>query len=112
MLAWLPKEELKQTLGRMKLSRYTATTITTRTELEKHLQLVHRRGYAMDLGEGVEGHHCLGAPVFDAEGRPIASVWITAPSARLTERDGKRLAPQVIRVADEVTASMKASNQV
>jgi DNA-binding IclR family transcriptional regulator len=110
MLAWLPKEERKQTLRQMKLSRHTATTITSRTEFEKHLQLVHRRGYAMDLGEGVEGHHCLGAPVFDAEDRLIASVWITAPSARLSERDSKRLAPQVIHAADDVTARMRGSN--
>jgi DNA-binding IclR family transcriptional regulator len=112
MLAWLPKKELKQTLGQMKLSRHTAATITSRARFEKHLQLVHRRGYAMDLGEGVEGHHCLGAPVLNAESRPIASVWITAPAARLSERDGKRLAPHVIKAAGEITASMRGQNDM
>ena len=107
MLAWLPKDELRQTLDKLKLTRHTATTITSRAEFEKHLQLVRRRGYAMDLGEGVEGHHCLGSPVFDAEDNPIASVWITAPAARLAERDGKRLAPHVIKTAHMITEALR-----
>jgi DNA-binding IclR family transcriptional regulator len=109
MLAWLPDEELRQALDGMTLSRMTAASITDRKEFEKHLRLVRRRGYAMDLGEGVEGHHCLGAPVFDAEERPIASIWITAPASRLTEHDGKRLAPQVIDAANAVTSGLRGT---
>jgi DNA-binding IclR family transcriptional regulator len=111
MLAWLPKDALHRALREMKLTRHTTATITNRAEFEKHLQLVRRRGYAMDLGEGVEGHHCLGAPVFDTEHRPIASVWITAPAARLSERDGKRLAPKVMEAADAVTAEMGGTRE-
>jgi DNA-binding IclR family transcriptional regulator len=109
MLAWLPDEELRQTLDGMTLSRVTAASITDRKEFEKHLRLVRRRGYAMDLGEGVEGHHCLGAPVFDAEERPIASIWITAPASRLMERDGKRLAPRVMEAAHAVTTGLRGA---
>lgn len=84
MRAWLPPEELEKTLREMPLGRLTAHTITSRTVLAKHLAEVRQQGYAMDLGAGLEGHHCLGAPVFDAEGHPIASIWITAPTPRLS----------------------------
>ena len=106
MLAWLPADELKKMLDQMDFALYTAMTITSRRAFEKHLQLVRRRGYAMDLGEGVEGHHCIGAPVFDVEGRPIASVWLTAPAARITERAGEKLAPVVVKTAEEITNAL------
>jgi DNA-binding IclR family transcriptional regulator len=107
MLAWLPPKELEKVLREMPLGRLTARTTTSRTVLARHLAAVREQGYAMDLGEGLEGHHCLGAPVFDAEGHPIASVWITAPAPRLSEADGERLAPSVIEAADRVTEALK-----
>ncbi|MFZ5829961.1 MAG: IclR family transcriptional regulator [Planctomycetota bacterium] len=110
MLAALPEDERHLTVAQMNLQRYTAATITQRADFERHLELVRRRGYAMDLGEGVEGHHCLGAVVRDAEDRPVASVWITAPAARLSERDGKRLSPEVILAAREIEGRLKSGS--
>ena len=58
----------------------------------------------MDLGETVEGHHCLGGPVFDRDGRPVASLWITALTPRLGQSEGQRLAPDVIRACEMLTS--------
>lgn len=106
MLAFLPPEELADTLRRMPLKALTRHTITSCAALAKHLAEVRRLGYAMDLGETVEGHHCLGAPVFDADGRPLAAVWIAAPTPRLSKADGKRLAPHVIEAAQMITEAL------
>jgi DNA-binding IclR family transcriptional regulator len=108
MLAWLPPEELAEVLREMPLPRLTRHTIASRPAFAQHLAEVKRQGYAMDLGEAIEGHHCLGAPVFDAEGYPIAAVWITALTPRLTEADGARLAPRVIEAARRVTEALRA----
>lgn len=107
MLAWLPQNELDACLADYPFRGLTARTITSRRGFADHLRLVRQRGYAMDLGETMEGHHCLGAPIFDANGKPIASLWITAPAPRLTEADGGRLAPTVIRAARMVTEVMR-----
>lgn len=107
MLACLPPDELHETLRRMPLETLTPHTITSRTEFAKHLAQVRQQGYALDLGETVEGHHCLGAPVFDADERPLASIWITAPTPRLNAADGKRLAPHVIKAAQMITEALR-----
>jgi DNA-binding IclR family transcriptional regulator len=107
ILAWLPPRELDATLREMPLARLTRHTIASRTALVRHLAEVKRNGYAMDLGETLEGHHCLGAPVFDADGRAFASIWITAPAPRLSDADGERLAPSVILAAQRVTEALK-----
>jgi DNA-binding IclR family transcriptional regulator len=107
MLAWLPQKELDEFLAGYSFRALTATTITSRRSFADHLRLVRQRGYAMDLGETMEGHHCLGAPIFDANEIPIASLWITAPAPRLSEADGERLAPAVIRAAHMVTEVLR-----
>jgi len=107
MLAWLPQKELDEFLADYPFRALTATTITSRRGFADHLRLVRQRGYAMDLGETMEGHHCLGAPIFDANEIPIASLWITAPAPRLSEADGERLAPAVIRAAHMVTEVLR-----
>jgi DNA-binding IclR family transcriptional regulator len=107
LLAWLPALELDEILADYPFRALTATTITSRRGFTDHLRLVRQRGYALDLGETMEGHHCLGAPILDASDRAIASLWITAPAPRLAETDGPRLAPAVIRAAEMVTEVLR-----
>lgn len=108
LLAFLPPEELEATLRQMPpLAALTPHTITSLAMFAKHLEEVRKIGYAMDLGETVEGHHCLGAPVFDSDGRPLAAIWITAPTPRLSKADGKRLAPHVIQAAQTITEALR-----
>jgi IclR family acetate operon transcriptional repressor len=107
MLAWLPQKELDALLDDYPFRALTTATITSRRGFADHLRLVRQRGYAMDLGETMEGHHCLAAPIFDANEMPIASLWITAPAPRLSEADGERLAPAVIRAAHMVTEVLR-----
>lgn len=107
MLAWLPEPELAGILSVMPLPRLTPRSITSREKLATHLHKVRQQGYALDLGEGIEGHHCIGAPVFDLENRPLASVWITAPAPRIQKSDQTRLAPHVMEAARRITAELK-----
>lgn len=107
MLAWLPEAELEATLTDYPFQPLTPATITSRRAFIAHLKTVRDRGWATDLGETVEGHHCVGAPVLDGNERPIASIWITAIAPRLTEDDCRRLAPKVIRAADMVSEALR-----
>jgi len=102
MLAWLPPRELEAILEAYPFKALTPHTITSRKAFAAHLKLVRERGWAMDLGETMEGHHCLGAPILDANQLPVASIWITAISRRLTEQDAERLSPKVIQAAEMV----------
>ncbi len=107
MLAWMPPDELEKMLTQMPLTKLTANTITSKSALARHLAGVRSQGYATDLGEGLEGYHCLGAPVFDAEGEAFASVWITAPAVRLTPAKIRNHAPAVIKAAQMITEALR-----
>jgi DNA-binding IclR family transcriptional regulator len=103
ILAWLPPEEQVALLADYPFEPLTAATIVSRRDFVEHLALVREQGWAMDLGETVEGHHCLAAPVLDARDRPVAAIWITAIAPRLAATDGPRLAPAVMQAAAMVS---------
>ena len=103
LLAGLPAAELEAILADYPFKALTPATISSRRAFTAHLKTVRERGWAVDLGETIEGHHCVAAAVVDANDYPVASLWITAIAPRLTEADCRRLAPKVIRAADMVS---------
>lgn len=107
LVAWLPPQALEAALANYSFQALTPATITSRRAFVEHLAGVRERGWAMDLGETVEGHHCLSAPILDAQDHPVAAIWITAIAPRLTEDDCRRLAPQVIRAAGMVSEVLR-----
>ncbi|WP_372527163.1 IclR family transcriptional regulator [Piscinibacter sp.] len=67
--------------------------------LMKELALTRRRGHSVD-DEGVrEGVYCLGAPVFDASGRPVAGVGVCINKAMLGADGGERHHRAVVHAA-------------
>jgi DNA-binding IclR family transcriptional regulator len=65
------------------LKPYTANTITTETALLKEIGEVSRLGYAFDNEEAEKGVSCIGAGIYDDEGKLVACLSVSAPSDRL-----------------------------
>jgi DNA-binding IclR family transcriptional regulator len=106
MLAFSTGTEREAALGGMRFEPYQPWTISNRSDFERCLAEVRQAGYAVDAGEHLEGHHCLGAPVLDPEGHAVASLWITGPSQRLGEDLMKELAPTVIQAGEMAAAAL------
>jgi AraC-like DNA-binding protein len=109
MLAALPAERQRDWLGAIALPRYTRQTITTKAAFRRELAAIAARGYALDRSEEVEGCHCVAAPVVDASGRPVAAVWITGPSSRLSLKQLRAHAPAVREAAAQIAHALFAS---
>ncbi len=85
ILARLPEAESERIIRSMKMPRFTNRTITTTEGFHSELHRVRENGYAIDSSEEFEGQHCVAAAIVNAYNYPIAAIWITAPSTRLTE---------------------------
>jgi DNA-binding IclR family transcriptional regulator len=83
ILAYLSPKQLDGYLAIMNFTRHTRQTITNQKEFISELQRVREKGYAVDQAEQLDGVHCIGAPVFNQHGNPIAAIWTTGPSERL-----------------------------
>ena len=64
------------------LPRYTSNTLTDSDSLAKELDRVRVQGYAVDNEEAEKGVSCIGAGIFNDEGRVIAGLSVSAPSDR------------------------------
>ncbi len=88
------------------LARYTAATITTPQALERALDEVRRRGYAVDDQEFEDGVRCVAAPVRDHSGRVVAALSVSAPAGRLPRGRVPSLAEQVVAAARRVSREL------
>ncbi|WP_037370838.1 IclR family transcriptional regulator [Amycolatopsis orientalis] len=66
LLARLSPSDLRDVCGEPKPR--TPRSITTLAELETELSSVRQRGYALDVGEAVEGMCCVAAPISNRHG--------------------------------------------
>jgi len=79
LLAIMDFKERRRILSR-KLESYTSQTITDPSILEKELEKVQERGYAIDHEEITRGIMCVAAPVYILEGGIAAAISLTFPS--------------------------------
>ena len=86
LLAGLPMEELHRVLSSRPLVRRTPNTITDRTALERELEKVRKRGYAVDNEESFPGIKCVAAPIQNHHGKVIAAISATVPTPRMTKQ--------------------------
>ena len=87
----------------MKFTRYNERTLDTRAKLEAELENVRGQGYSLDLAEMIEGLHCVGAPIFNHRGHPIAAIWVTGPSFRFPESAFDRIGRKVVNAAATIS---------
>jgi DNA-binding IclR family transcriptional regulator len=81
----------------------TATTITDPDELHREIARIRRRGYSIDNVENEEGVRCVGAPVFDHEGRVAGAISVAGPTNRMTAERQREFGPEVVAVAEELS---------
>lgn len=106
ILAFLPKEESNSILKKISLTKYTKNTITSKKEFKETLALVKQNGYAIDNGEDIQGIHCIGAPIFNESGYPVAALWITAPHGRLPHEEFHKKGQIVAKYALEISVKL------
>jgi len=102
ILAFLPAADVDAYLARAPFPRLTPNTITTAEALRKELARTRERGYALDVGEQDLENNCVGAPVFDYTGNPIASLSVAGPAA-VVAADISRLSLAVTIAATEAS---------
>lgn len=109
LLAFSDPGDLRALLGVPsggRLARFTPTTITGLTGLERELAIIREQGFAVCRGEFEESAWGVSAPVLDVAGRPVAILSIWGPSQRLTEERFAPLGTVVLAGAEEIAGRL------
>jgi DNA-binding IclR family transcriptional regulator len=83
-LSALPRAEAQQIIKRAQLRPLTPLTLTDPKQILREIDAAREVGYAWTAQECYRGDLTIAAPVLGADGRPIASVNISAPTSRWT----------------------------
>ncbi len=106
ILAYLPEDEVDWILQVRGLPPITKNTITDPNALKAELRQVRARGYALDDMEGEESVRCVGAPIFDLTGKPIAAISVAGPAFRTDFDRLESFAPLLIDAAQEISREL------
>lgn len=98
LMARLNRRQVGELLDDWPLVSLTPRTVTRRDILVESLELTRRRGFALDLEEGVPGLTCVAAPIVTPAGRPPAAIAVGLPPEQF-EFEPDRLVGLVVAAA-------------
>lgn len=106
ILAFLPDRHVADIIDAHGLPALTPNTITDIVELHKELDRVRKLGYAIDDIENEESIRCVGAPIFDYAGNPVAAMSVSGPAFRLTRQQIQELVGPLTSATAEVSRQL------
>lgn len=110
ILAFMDEFNIEKLINTIQFQKNTNRTITDPQILRLHLKSVKEYGYALDDEETFNDVRCIAAPIFDGNGKVIASIGITGPITRIKTEIIPQLAKIVIKAANNATSDIKAYN--
>lgn len=103
IVGFLPEDQRDRTIQAIKFVKYNENTITTAKAFQQELATVREKGYSVDRGEEYASIYCLGAPIFDRNGYPIAAIWVTGPDNRVKPSQYPAIGEQIRDGALEIS---------
>ena len=106
LVAFLPDEEKERVLGLLSFQALTPHSISNMVQFQEELELVRRRGYAVDNEESVLGARCVGAPILGPQREALAAISVAGPSTRISQDKIPLFARAVTESAQKISASL------
>jgi DNA-binding IclR family transcriptional regulator len=79
ILAYMPEPRMRDLLARFEYRPLTPNTLPDRAALEKDLEAVRSRGYALDRAEHWPGIRCVAAPLLNSRNEAVAAISVSMP---------------------------------
>ncbi|MFY9212441.1 MAG: HTH-type transcriptional regulator BhcR [Aestuariivita sp.] len=108
LMAQLDADRLSEIIIEHGQQRFTSFTLTDRAALDADLKATRARGYSIDAEERNEGMKCVAAPVFDANGEPVAGISVSGPASRIPDDKITGFGNEVARAAAELSRAIGA----
>lgn len=100
------EEFMERQMAQGRLPAFTEATITRPEDLMAELETIRQQGFAVDRGEHEVGTYCVGAAIFDRQGRVLGSCSVSGADPEIVGARLAALSEQVMHVADEISRRM------
>ena len=109
MLSGFSEQELQNYFSGTPLKKLTDHTLTDPERLLNEIEIVRRKGYALDREEVERGLQCIGVPVINGNGRIVAALSLSAMTN--TFENVTEIVKELKAAAQEVSAYMSYYDQ-
>jgi DNA-binding IclR family transcriptional regulator len=106
VLAFLPESFLRKYLEEIGLPAITPCTVTNPKVFRALLVQIRKQRYALTFQQMYLGARGVAVPIFGHEGTAIASLGISGPHSRFTDRQARRLVPALSEHAAAISEMM------
>jgi DNA-binding IclR family transcriptional regulator len=103
LIAYLPEEELNRIVRDHALPRLNENTIVSPRKLLEELDRTRKNGYSIDDEEADIGNRCLGAPVFNSEGRVVTAISVMGATNQVTPESIAAFALELRNTANSIS---------
>lgn len=84
----------------------TSRTITSVVALKRQLARIQKQGFAIDDEEAVTGARCIGAALFDGDGKVVGGISVSGPVVRITRNHLPLFIEEIRKAATEISARL------
>jgi DNA-binding IclR family transcriptional regulator len=95
--------ELRASLLKGNLKRYTKNTIISPKKLNHHFEIIRRQGFALDKGELDEEIYAIAVPIFGYQDKPVATLAIAGQPKRIMQANNSLTISALKEAAKEVS---------
>lgn len=106
ILALLPPEDVTALQRVVQLTAFTPATRMSWGSVVEDLAATRERGYSVDEQELLVGLSCIGAPVVNRDGVPVAAISVSGPSERVAATGRDWLAARVKHAAEIISGRL------
>jgi IclR family pca regulon transcriptional regulator len=108
VLANLDQKERSSIIDKMKITKLTAKTLSSKKKILKDIELTRNRGYSINNEEYIDGLICIGAPVVNYRRKTtVGAVSLDFPTSEYSIETIQRDYPGVLtKLASEVSEAV------
>ena len=104
LLSSFSKEKLEEFIAKYdSLQKFTKNTITTLDQLNKELDIIRIKGYALDTEESEICINCIAVPVYNHKGNIKASIGVSIPTQRYSNDIENKILPLLRNSAAKIS---------
>ena len=104
MLAYQADETIENAM--IAASAHTPKTIVQADAFLSHAETIRQQRYALNRGEWRKDVIGISAPISCANGRVASAIGLSAPASRISEKQLKAFAPQLIEYAERISRGL------
>jgi DNA-binding IclR family transcriptional regulator len=106
LIAYLTDEEFDQQFKDTSLARHNDKTIVSKNRLKQQLARIRQLGHSVSDEENEIGFRCVGAPIFNSNGRVVAAVSVTGITSQIAFEGTQSIIKRVKQAAAGISTQL------